>query len=359
MGKKFRKGILVLSLIAMTALIFTGCGKTTTPAPTPVTPAVAATYAGDDTCKACHAEKLTDYHTTKHSMAFKPLSSYQTVDPLGTIKVFDSANKETATSAQIDLTKEGNVLGVMVDDYLVAAVPGFKEKYYRIAAIEKEGDKYKLKAASTVTDADKKPVDSDADGVPDWSASTYTCGSCHSPGVEVNSPSKGISCESCHGAGSDHVSAAPEKKITTIKVPDSENCLTCHKSDPAKNATTGVVTTNNHYGTRNYSASVHSSSSQVNNCLACHGVHKANAAGQLLNKETPAAVCMTCHADKKYDPSKIMWKNPTDERGHITADHSFGIKYEDLGDDPATKTTEITTPATLELLKKAVPSLSK
>lgn len=362
MTNRIRKSILFASIIALSAVVFAGCGKTATPAPAPpavTTPVVTTTtYAGDKACKACHEGKDTAYHTTKHSTSFKPLSAYPTTAPLGTITVFDAVNKEKATSAQLDLAKEGTVLGVMMDDYLIAKVPGFKEAIYRVAAVHKVGDKWEIQAAKGVVDAEGKPV-LGADGKPNWSAESYSCGKCHSPGVEVNSPNLGISCESCHGSGTAHVTAANDKKKGSINVPDSENCLTCHMSDPTKNATTGVITVNTHYGTRNYSASKHATSGQLKGCMACHPAHQANSAGALLIKDKAADICMSCHADKKYDPAKIMWKNPTDERGHFTADHSFGIKYEDLGDDLATKPIEVTKPTTLELLKKAVPDLAK
>jgi len=42
----------------------------------------------------------------------------------------------------------------------------------------------------------------------------------------------------------------------------------------------------------------------------------------------------------------------------FTKDHSFGaIKYEDLGDDKATKPLEVTNQKVLDLLKKAYPKL--
>jgi len=86
----------------------------------------------------------------------------------------------------------------------------------------------------------------------------------------------------------------------------------------------------------------------------------AQATSALLKKDNPADICLTCHADKKYEPTKIMWKNTTDANGHITADHSFGVMpYESFGDDPATKPVEIKTQATVDMVKKALPKLAK
>ncbi|HWQ43958.1 MAG TPA: cytochrome c3 family protein [Desulfosporosinus sp.] len=360
---RIKQGILAGALIMMILLVLEGCSKTA-PTPTEPTPdsvaTINSTYVGDDTCKACHEGISTAYHATKHANGFKPLSAYSTANPLGKITVYDAVNKDKPTSAQLDLSKEGNVYGVMMDEYVVAAVPGFKEKIYRVAKVHKVGEKWEIQPAKEVVGADQKPIDSDKDGKTDWSAESYTCGKCHSPGIEVGSKTLAVSCESCHGPAGAHISAAQDKKKGSIKIPNSENCLTCHQSDPTKDPTTGVITANNHYGTRDYSVSNHAASGQLNGCLACHGPHKANASGALLIKDNAAEICMSCHADKKYDPSTLMWKNPTDERGHITADHSFGaIKYEDTGDDPKTKPIEITNPKSVELLKKAIPDLAK
>ena len=155
--------------------------------------------------------------------------------------------------------------------------------------------------------------------------------------------------------GSNHVAAAPDKKKGSFSpLPSTQSCLACHKFAPEKDKK-GNIINNNHYGTRNWYASKHSQSGQLNGCMACHDSHKANAKGQLLRKDNAADVCVTCHAGVKMDLAKLMWKNATDERNHITADHSFGaMKYEDMGDDPATKTIEITNPAYVDLAKKAI-----
>jgi predicted CXXCH cytochrome family protein len=137
-----------------------------------------------------------------------------------------------------------------------------------------------------------------------------------------------------------------------------DSCVACHKSDPVKDAQ-GNFTTQNHYGTRDFFASKHAQGGTTN-CLTCHGAHKANASGNLLTADKPNDVCVKCHAGSNYDIEKLMWKNPTDPNNHITRDHSFGaMKYEDLGDDPATKPVEIKNPAMVDLIKKLLPDLAK
>ncbi|MDA8228275.1 MAG: cytochrome c3 family protein [Desulfitobacterium hafniense] len=354
--KRVKQLILVLAALTLAALVIVGCGTKTASEPKKEDPKPAATqpakatYVGSETCKGCHAETAKNMAMTKHNDAFKPLSAFQTTKPLGEITVFDMDNKEKPTKATLDLSKI-KVHGVMVDDYIIAEVPesaGFKNKIYRVAAVHKNGDKWDLTFA--------KEDDFDKDGKKDWGATGYTCGACHSPGLAVGAKDLGVSCESCHGPGSNHVTA--EKKTPGSYAVNSNSCMTCHPSKPSKNATTGALTAANHYGTRNYFASAHADSKQLNDCLACHTTHKANANGKLLSKDNPADICMTCHSDKKYDPAKLMWKNPTDTNNHFTIDHSFGaIKLEDMGDDSKTKETEYTNPKLIELIKKKFKDL--
>ena len=345
---------LTLSGVFITMILASsGCRQAVTPPaqqPSPViTQTATATFVGSGTCLTCH--KKENVVKTKHNQSFKPLSDYQLDKPAGTVTIFDAAaTPPNSKSTTVDLSK---ALGVQMDTYVVAEVPkeaGFAKKYYRVAHIVKSADKWKLEPTSKV------------EGKEDWSAGEYTCGKCHSPGVGApGKPDLTITCEACHGPGSTHIAATtPELQKATIILPDSNTCLGCHQSNPTKDAKTGVIVANTHYGTRNFAFSKHAGSSQINGCFTCHGVHKPNANGLLLKKDNPNDICMTCHADKKYDQKSIMWKNPTDERGHFTADHSFNVlKYEDLGDDKATKPIEITKQPALDIIKAKLPDLFK
>ncbi|WP_425800665.1 cytochrome c3 family protein [Desulfitobacterium sp. Sab5] len=362
--KKLKHLILSAGLLSMVALVAVGCGSTQTAAPkadaTKTTATAAATYVGDDTCNSCHGTKVTAFHTTKHSTAFQPLSAFKLSNAPTTLTLFDGVDTNNTKPTQVDLSKI-KIYGVMMNEYVMAEVPGFKNKIYRIAKLVKNGDQYTLDAA--------KSVDVDKDGKPDWQAADGTsCASCHAPGVPANSPSAGISCESCHGPGSNHVAAPDDKKKGTIMasprnaLPDSDTCLKCHNSDPVKDATTGAIVTNNHQGTRDWAFSKHNTSGMTNGCLTCHGPHKANANGVLIKKDNPVDICNSCH-EGKIDQAKldaIMWKNTTDPNGHVTRDHSFGaMKYQDMGDDPATKQIEIKNQTYLDIIKKALPDLAK
>lgn len=352
--KPFIASIISLTFVTVLAM---GCNKADeTPTPQPTGPQLTETpkvsYAGNDACKACHTETYNNVTHTKHHDAFKPLSDFPLAEPLGEITIFDAANKDTPTSTKLDLSK-AKVYGVMMNDYIIAEIPkeaGFKNTLYRVGAVKKTGDKWTVESP--------KQNDIDKDGKPDWTAESFTCGKCHAPGIEAASPSYGVSCESCHGPGGEHVSAT-DKKGTMSPETAKTSCNNCHQSNPAKDDQ-GNFTVNNHYGTRNYFASKHAQSSQLNQCLTCHTTHKANANGQLLPADKPNDVCVKCHAGTNFDLDKLMWKNPTDPNNHITRDHSFGaIKYEDLQDDPATKPVEVKNPTVIDLIKKQLPDLAK
>ena len=179
---------------------------------------------------------------TKHHEAFQPLSAYKLSDPLGTVKVFDGSNKNVK-STTVDLTK---TVGVMMGEYIVAEIPkeaGFLGgKYYRVAKLSHSGEKISVVAAANVT------------GKTDWSASAYTCGSCHTPGLDL--PGKAdltVSCETCHGPGGEHATTKLVAKKATITKPTSAVCVKCHTAgSPTKDAATGKIVTNNHQGAKNY-----------------------------------------------------------------------------------------------------------
>ncbi|HBW35419.1 cytochrome c3 family protein [Desulfosporosinus sp. BICA1-9] len=350
----------IISLVLLTALT-AGCNKA--PAPAPTVPLNGAqpidnvgnvakiAYIGDNACKQCHPQPFETVPKTKHFSAFKPLSDYPLDKPLTSITIFDAVNTEKPTSTTLDLSK-AKVYGVMVDKYIIAEIPaaGFKEKIYRVGALKKTDDKWTVEAP--------KENDIDKDGKPDWTAEKFTCGKCHAPGLENSSDNLSISCESCHGPAGNHASAT-DKKGTLSRETARTSCMNCHKSDPAKDAQ-GNFTANNHYGTRDFFASKHAQSSQLNGCQTCHNPHKANANGATLVADKPTEICAKCHAGINFDLDKLMWKNPTDPQGHFTKDHSFGaIKYEDLQDDPATKPVEIKNPTVIELIKKLLPELAK
>lgn len=336
--------VLLLGICLFVFLLVTGCNQKVVPPTEPPIgqPPATASYVGSDSCEYCHTESHKGFTKSEHYNTFKPLSEYNISDLPNEITIFDTANKENPASAALDLS---TVSGVMVDHYVVAKAPaGFTNPYYRVAAVHKEGENWELEPAST--------GDYNKDGTEDWGASNYSCGNCHSPGLGVSDKEATIGCESCHGPGGNHVQAEDKAGTMTLS---QDACIACHASDPSKNKE-GVWEANNHYGTRNYFASKHSDSMQLNNCLACHTPHNVNKDGQTVIGDDPVQEnCSKCHT-QSFDLDSLMWTNPTDQRDHFVKDHSFGaMPYDDLGDDKDTKPIEITNPDFIEIIEDKVP----
>lgn len=339
MKKHKRLRIVVLAMGSMTlgGILLSGClqqnqnqNPTTQPQTNNQAAQTKATYVGEKTCITCHSDVGNSFMTTSHANDFKSLSAY-TLDKDYSVKLFDAENKDKAVSADVKIAPDTTV-GVMMDHYIIAKAPsGFKEKYYRIGALKKlDNGKYSISPATT--------GDFDKDGKSDdWGASDYSCSSCHSPGLAAGTEDVGMTCESCHGPGSNHITATQKKGSYPIT---ARTCLTCHPLEPAKDATTGAIQAQNHYGTRGFYASKHYTSQQVNSCLTCHDPHKANQSGMMLLKDQPLDICKTCHANLDQNTfNSIFWKNPVDPHGHTTADHSFlNIKLSDYTIDQKAKT---------------------
>ncbi|MDN5323118.1 MAG: hypothetical protein PWQ67_1572 [Clostridia bacterium] len=303
-------------------------------------------YIGSEACISCHTETGQGFTMTSHANIFKPLDQYN-LNWDQKVVIWDDANKENPAEKEINLK---NSYGVMMDHYVVAKVDGFTKDLYRVAALEKTDQGFKIEAVSL--------KDYNSDNNQDWGAKAYTCADCHSPGLVaegqgIKNLDAGISCETCHGPGSIH---AQTKKKEAIDI-NEDACISCHtlgQPTEAKNGETLIA--QNHYGTRNWFASDHYTSGYVN-CLNCHTSHEVNVEGIMLNG-TFEENCAKCHKGETFNIDEIMWKNPSDPYNHITRDHSFGaFSYDKLGDNPETKEIEITDPTTVRKLKSLMKDI--
>ncbi len=122
-----------------------------------------------------------------------------------------------------------------------------------------------------------------------------TCAACHVEVVKgfANNPhtkmvlmhgDKGVTCENCHGAGSEHVAGGgdPTKIFNPAKAPAKDvdaKCLSCHA------------------GTHpNFDRSPHAKAGV--SCVSCHSVHGKQDAEHLLKASEPT-LCYQCHTDVK------------------------------------------------------------
>ncbi|MFZ5945462.1 MAG: cytochrome c3 family protein [Bacillota bacterium] len=295
-----------------------------------------ATYVGADKCYGCHADFKDMVANTAHVKGFQPLESYN-VQPDSKITIYEDVKEGEPKSYNLS---DAKIAGVMANEYVVGSIEG---KYYRLASVKEEGGKWKLEPAS-VADVNK-------DGTEEWVFKSYTCGDCHSPGLEADPERKmnleaGFSCESCHGPGSVHVTTRAKEAISN----GQESCLNCHTASQPKEEG-DILIAQNHYGTRSWFDSNHNTG-KPEDCLNCHTSHKINADGKLLKEDSAESLCSKCHQEG-VDVEKLMWVNPTDERGHFTKDHSFGkYLYEKYDDDPATQPVEIRNPETVKQMKE-------
>lgn len=100
---------------------------------------------------------------------------------------------------------------------------------------------------------------------------------------------KGVTCESCHGPGKEHVESGGDAtkifsftKSTATEV--EARCLTCHRGDHAS-----------------FERSAHAEAHVT--CIDCHSVHKAQFEAKLLKASQPM-LCYQCHKDVRPAFSK-------------------------------------------------------
>jgi DmsE family decaheme c-type cytochrome len=153
--------------------------------------------------------------------------------------------------------------------------------------VEAQGDPHShLKDPPLITSTQSNPADF---------VGSETCATCHTPEAKnfdsnphaklaLEHAGKGVTCESCHGAGKAHVESGGDK--TKIFSPSTASpkqidatCLGCH-SDAHPN----------------FLRSPHAKANV--SCIGCHSVHKAAPETALLKVSQPA-LCFQCHTDVK------------------------------------------------------------
>lgn len=106
-------------------------------------------------------------------------------------------------------------------------------------------------------------------------------GTPHARAKNPRTPAAGLSCESCHGPGKQHVDAGGEGFIlnpATMKPRDAgETCTTCH------NRSEHAYWEGGKHDSRNMS------------CVTCHSVHSPKSSAGQLKTETQEQTCVQCH----------------------------------------------------------------
>jgi DmsE family decaheme c-type cytochrome len=149
-------------------------------------------------------------------------------------------------------------------------------------------------AAAAAPPPSAKSADAPAAGHAEF-VGADTCVSCHqeiAKGFADNPHTKmvlmhgssGVTCENCHGAGSEHVAGGGD--VTKIFNPAKAaakdvdgKCLSCHAGAHP-----------------NFERSPHAKAGV--SCISCHSIHKSEEKAELLKASQPG-LCFQCHADTK------------------------------------------------------------
>ncbi len=252
------------------------------------TPALATTdtYAGAETCAACHRNIYDGYRQSGHPYKIQKVTGGPPAYPPG-------------TSPGIPMPPKG----MDWDDisYVIGGY-GWKARF-----MDREG--YILTG-----DADRQYnlANENLGTQPHWigygsgeaSRKPYTCGTCHStgwkasgkdgphqdglPGIYGTWASPGVTCEACHGPGAAHAASPATAKLTV-----EPNCKMCHVrgDETSIDASGGLVRHHEQY--EDLLASPH----RTLGCMACHDSHLGTRYGRGGFKGQ-AGTCVQCHQNQ-------------------------------------------------------------
>lgn len=359
-------GLVALGLAGVLAL--GGCGSSTPkPAEQAAKPATQATqvdntvpgggFVGTQKCKTCHAEAYSDLQKTWHTKISNPgvpAEDWTYFQTLGAA-AFDKA-AGSALYADLDITmKELAKVKTNPDgtkDWTgvnPANIKIWSAGNTTVEISQRQGDKLFLK---TEFYSEIKKFES-LYGAEEFKATNgweeYTCfASCHTTGFKgqedsaeligwLNKVTKGedpgyelgVSCESCHGQGANHVSKPSKTNIVNPanftpteqvvgkadsagktdgflnKASEAKACAACHKGKKHQGEFHSKQTISETNGKKTETGpSVHFTSGKVS-CISCHTAHKVNAAGNQTKADVPGDTCKQCHG-KSLDIKTYM-----------------------------------------------------
>lgn len=264
-------------------------------------PSPEATYVGMDTCKTCHSAIVESFTETLHPWMLQPKDKANIVGDF------------TSTDEDLTFTLDD------VDYVIGAKGAGWKQRYIKVV----DGVWRILPAQWILKTQEWKPYHAD-----DWMERDYKqkCIGCHTTGYDTATgefKDFGVTCEACHGPGSEHATTADKTKI--VKSTEGVVCGQCHTRGKDAAGTgypvgynagdetlpaswTPIAAGDKHLWPDGSSSGHHqqyidwlqSRHSEVGiTCVSCHDPHGPGAAGH-QTKTSHKDACKACHSDK-YD----------------------------------------------------------
>lgn len=253
-------------------------------------------YVGDSQCRKCHIEIYQDYKHSGHPYKIQKITDKAPSYPDGTSPGVPNPPQGMGWE-DISYVIGGYAWKARFMDKQGYILTGPENRQYNLA--NSDLDKSSHWTGYDADKGDRKP---------------YTCGSCHTTGWIETGPEgphqdnlegihgtwaqTGVTCEACHGPGSDHIKS-PEKILLTT----DENCGECHKRGDAQqiDASNGLIKHHEQY--EDLLASPHNDLA----CSTCHNPHQS--VKYSTDNTSITNSCLGCHKKKTVKLSNSEHQN--------------------------------------------------
>ncbi len=294
----------------------------------------AATFTGPEVCRQCHPRQYQTQSVSRHARALAPIAT----SPLAAI--LTRAPLRIRGGMSYEYTAASPAIGVEARQGAGVARANLEWAFGAGAqgatpvGRTKTGDYFEhrlswyaapKRLALTFGHPGEVTSPSGALGVPQDSSTITRCFGCHATGVEpgpiLTAMRPGVTCERCHGPGSDHVAAArlPVPKQTLAKsifnaghLPAKaviESCGECHRlpdassNSPEPELLEPISIRFQPIGllaSRCFREASKSAATRGLSCLSCHDPHADAAPGSATSF---SRACLSCHSARAAAPS--------------------------------------------------------
>lgn len=284
-------------------------------------PGPAAEFTGPAACGECHLKQYQSQRASHHALALRPIQDTPLADLLAREPRRDRSGavfqyRKAPGGVEVSIVRGSASAQMLLEWCFGAGSKGYTpvgrvggEYVEHRVSWYREGSRLGLTAGhpeSALLDLDS------ALGVPQSPQTIARCFGCHATGVEkgpdLTRMRPGVTCERCHGPGSDHVAAARTGKAlaNTILNPrrlppraQVQVCSECHRS-PNVQFPSNMPELDDPISIRfapvGFQASACFRKSQTFSCVTCHDPH---ANPRPAADPFYTAVCLQCHACKR------------------------------------------------------------